>query len=141
MLMSAIIRHSGLGMYRIFYWVLFCNCVNSVFFFGAYSKSGFVEEYDTHKLKDKAGNAILCHHCGKSAVDGQRIISCDFCPLSWHLDCIGPMPMSNPPPTQKKWMCPAHADLVCFRFLLALARLEIRPGQHTFSLLSSLLVF
>lgn len=33
MLMSAIIRHSGLGMYRIFYWMLFCNCVNSVFFF------------------------------------------------------------------------------------------------------------
>jgi hypothetical protein len=74
------------------------------------SKSGFVEEYDTLKLKDKAGNAILCHHCGKSAVNGQRIISCDFCPLSWHLDCIGPMPMPNPPPTQKKWMCPAHAD-------------------------------
>ncbi|KAH8150432.1 uncharacterized protein LAJ45_05644 [Morchella importuna] len=75
-----------------------------------FSKSGFVEEYDTLKLKDKAGNAILCHHCGKSAVNGQRIISCDFCPLSWHLDCIGPMPMPNPPPTQKKWMCPAHAD-------------------------------
>ncbi|KAL7275175.1 hypothetical protein RUND412_001896 [Rhizina undulata] len=77
-----------------------------------YNKSGFLEEYDTLKLKDKQGNAILCHSCGKSAVDGQRIISCDFCPLSWHLDCILPVPMSNPPPSSKKWMCPAHADFL-----------------------------
>ncbi|KAA8893444.1 hypothetical protein FN846DRAFT_787968 [Sphaerosporella brunnea] len=75
-----------------------------------YSKNGYSEEYDTRKLKDKNGNPILCHDCGKSAVDGQQIISCDYCPLSWHLDCIRPMPMSNPPSGKKKWMCPAHVD-------------------------------
>ncbi|CUS07932.1 unnamed protein product [Tuber aestivum] len=76
-----------------------------------FGRSGFLEEYDTHRLKDKSGNIILCHSCRKSAADGQRIISCDFCPLNWHLDCVSPMPMSNPPPAQKKWMCPAHADM------------------------------
>jgi hypothetical protein len=74
------------------------------------SKSGFAEEYDTRKLKDKNGNPVLCHDCGKSAVDGQQIISCDYCPLHWHLDCIRPMPMSLPPSGKKKWMCPAHVD-------------------------------
>ncbi|PUU80599.1 hypothetical protein B9Z19DRAFT_1100179 [Tuber borchii] len=63
-----------------------------------FGRSGFLEEYDTHRLKDKSGNIILCHSCRKSAADGQRMISCDFCPLNWHLDC-------------KKWMCPAHADM------------------------------
>ncbi|PWW77893.1 hypothetical protein C7212DRAFT_292486 [Tuber magnatum] len=76
-----------------------------------FGRSGFLEEYDTHRLKDKSGNIILCHSCRKSAADGQRIISCDFCPLNWHLDCVSPMPMPNPPPAQKKWMCPAHADM------------------------------
>ncbi|CAZ84076.1 unnamed protein product [Tuber melanosporum] len=76
-----------------------------------FGRSGFPEEYDTHRLKDKSGNIILCHSCRRSAADGQRIISCDFCPLNWHLDCVSPMPMPNPPPAQKKWMCPAHADM------------------------------
>ncbi|RPA93164.1 hypothetical protein L873DRAFT_1706454 [Choiromyces venosus 120613-1] len=76
-----------------------------------FGRSGFPEEYDTHRLKGKSGDIILCHSCRKSAADGQRIISCDFCPLNWHLDCVSPMPMPNPPPAQKKWMCPAHADM------------------------------
>ncbi|KAF8326348.1 uncharacterized protein EI90DRAFT_1942623 [Cantharellus anzutake] len=40
-----------------------------------------------------------------------RIISCDYCNLHWHLDCLDP-PMTVMPPPLKKWMCPNHADHV-----------------------------
>jgi ribosomal protein L37AE/L43A len=67
------------------------------------------------KLKDKAGKTILCYHCRGSALGGRPIISCDYCPLKWHLDCLDP-PLAAPPVKQPSgnprhtWMCPNHVD-------------------------------
>lgn len=36
-----------------------------------------------------------------------RMVSCDFCPLIFHLDCLQP-PLTIPPSTV--WMCPIHPD-------------------------------
>lgn len=63
---------------------------------------------DLFRLNGEEGDTILCHVCGKSALHGP-IITCDFCPLSWHLDCLNP-PMTHPLPPTKKWMCPTHAE-------------------------------
>lgn len=44
------------------------------------------------------------------------IISCDYCHLNWHLDCLDP-PLSYMPPWGRKWMCPNHAEQIlvsCF---------------------------
>jgi hypothetical protein len=39
----------------------------------------------------------------------KSIVSCDYCSLHWHLDCLDP-PLSSMPPEGKRWMCPNHAD-------------------------------
>ena len=36
-----------------------------------------------------------------------RMVSCDFCPLIFHLDCLHP-PLTIPPTTV--WMCPVHPN-------------------------------
>ncbi|KAG9015932.1 hypothetical protein FRB90_004139 [Tulasnella sp. 427] len=41
----------------------------------------------------------------------RAMISCDYCLLSWHLDCLDP-PLVCMPPAHKKWMCPNHVDHV-----------------------------
>lgn len=65
---------------------------------------------------DSRGALITCIACLRTS-DGYRpIIQCDYCPASWHLDCLDP-PLANPP-TQKygsdkpyhSWMCPNHAQ-------------------------------
>ena len=66
-------------------------------------------DYEQTKL-DESGNPMLCHMCRRSGLRGP-MIQCDFCPLAWHLDCLDP-PMTCPPPMTKRWMCPAHADLL-----------------------------
>ncbi|KAK9244677.1 hypothetical protein V1506DRAFT_578160 [Lipomyces tetrasporus] len=71
------------------------------------NRSGFLEEADPYKLTDKNGKSVLCYQCGKSALNDQKIISCDYCPLHWHLDCLDP-PMSSIPTSARKWMCPNH---------------------------------
>ncbi|KAL9614619.1 MAG: hypothetical protein Q9167_000907 [Letrouitia subvulpina] len=76
----------------------------------AKSRSGGYEiAPDPLRLKDK-DKTILCHGCGKSAIEGRGIIDCDFCSLHWHLDCLDP-PMANPPRGRTSWKCPAHIDL------------------------------
>lgn len=69
-----------------------------------------VESIDTRPLKDKNGNFILCFRCRKTALN-KRMISCDYCPLHWHLDCTDP-PMVAPPNPARKWMCPCHIEHV-----------------------------
>lgn len=70
---------------------------------------------DNFKLKDGKNNIILCFKCGKSSLGHREIISCDYCSLKWHLDCLDP-PMANPPVKdalnrpKHAWMCPAHVD-------------------------------
>ncbi|KAJ1807060.1 hypothetical protein LPJ75_004895, partial [Coemansia sp. RSA 2598] len=63
---------------------------------------------DFTRLVDENNETILCYRCGLSALHG-LIIKCDYCPLSWHWDCLDP-PLSAAPPTRKRWMCPNHAD-------------------------------
>lgn len=41
----------------------------------------------------------------------KSIVSCDYCTLHWHLDCLDP-PLPTLPPFNKKWMCPNHAERV-----------------------------
>lgn len=67
------------------------------------------------KLKDKAGKTILCYSCRQSALGGRSIISCDYCSLKWHLDCLDPpramIPYKQPSGDPRHtWMCPNHVD-------------------------------
>ncbi|KAJ2709854.1 hypothetical protein H4R19_004038 [Coemansia spiralis] len=63
---------------------------------------------DFDRLLDDRGDAILCYRCGLSALHG-LLVRCDYCPLSWHWDCLDP-PLSSAPPAHRRWMCPNHAD-------------------------------
>lgn len=40
---------------------------------------------------------------------GRPIISCDYCPLHWHMDCLDP-PMVAIPARERRWMCPNHIE-------------------------------
>ncbi|OMH83637.1 hypothetical protein AX774_g2855 [Zancudomyces culisetae] len=59
-------------------------------------------------LVDRYGRFIFCYACKKSALHG-KIISCDYCDLSWHWDCLKPM-LSLMPPPDLRWKCPNHGD-------------------------------
>lgn len=83
------------------------------------SRQGFAEDRDPYQLRDKHGAAVLCFRCGQSALPGdhtttqdgashgRRMLSCDFCTLHWHLDCVDP-PLTGMPPATRRWRCPAH---------------------------------
>ncbi|KAI0295485.1 hypothetical protein BC826DRAFT_1008037 [Russula brevipes] len=99
------------------------------------NRYGQMEYRDPYRTKDKNGAPVLCFRCGMSALPrhisqdtptagkGSRwqnkhetgselwrsIVSCDFCPLHWHLDCLSP-PLLSMPPLDRKWMCPNHVD-------------------------------
>jgi hypothetical protein len=81
----------------------------------ANSASIIKADSETLQLHDSQGRIRLCFQCGKSALRDRFMVSCDHCPLHWHLDCLSP-PMACPPPNTNKWMCPNHADhvMVCF---------------------------
>ncbi|TBU28935.1 hypothetical protein BD311DRAFT_662317 [Dichomitus squalens] len=100
-----------------------------------FNRHGQLEDRDPYRLKDRNGEPVLCFRCGTSALPpglaadsptakrarrststnvpnyetGRAIISCDYCHLHWHLDCLDP-PMITMPPWSKKWMCPNHAE-------------------------------
>ena len=42
---------------------------------------------------------------------GRPVLSCDYCSLHWHMDCLDP-PMTGVPAREKKWMCPNHIERV-----------------------------
>ncbi|GJE97073.1 hypothetical protein PsYK624_132830 [Phanerochaete sordida] len=103
------------------------------------NRYGQLEDREPYRLKDRNGDPVLCHRCGTSALPpdlaaagpatkrarraasacstaqdamgGRSIISCDYCHLHWHLDCLDP-PMTYMPPWNKRWMCPNHADQI-----------------------------
>ena len=52
------------------------------------------------------GTHIMCYVCCRTARAGP-MVTCDFCPLSFHLDCLDP-PMSEIP--RDVWMCPNHVE-------------------------------
>ncbi|KAI0005877.1 hypothetical protein BJV74DRAFT_800497 [Russula compacta] len=99
------------------------------------NRYGQMEYRDPYRTKDKNGAPVLCFRCGMSALPRhmsqdsppaekrsrrqsthdteselwRSIVSCDFCPLHWHLDCLSP-PLLGMPPLDRKWMCPNHVD-------------------------------
>ncbi|CAL1703942.1 unnamed protein product [Somion occarium] len=102
------------------------------------NRHGQLEDREPYRLKDRNGEPILCFKCGTSALprgvaaaapaakrarrstsalasnsesSGRMIISCDYCHLNWHLDCLDP-PLSYMPPWGRKWMCPNHAEQI-----------------------------
>jgi hypothetical protein len=95
------------------------------------SRKGFQEERDAHRLKDSKSRPVSCYACGGSSIplrslttdpgsSWRSIVSCDYCSLSWHLDCLDP-PLAVMPNTGKKWMCPNHAEqvMVCPLYLFS----------------------
>ncbi|KAI9229143.1 MAG: hypothetical protein DHS80DRAFT_22624 [Piptocephalis tieghemiana] len=71
------------------------------------SRTDFREDgNELKKLHDPKGKVRLCYHCSKSAIRG-RMVSCDYCPLHWHLNCLG---SASIPPARRKWRCPAHVE-------------------------------
>lgn len=85
-------------------------------------RKGFLEDRDPFRLRDGRQRKVECYHCGGSALPKhsvmtdpeatwRQIVSCDYCPLSWHLDCLSPPPTTMPS-AGKKWMCPNHPDHV-----------------------------
>jgi hypothetical protein len=107
------------------------------------SRLGFPEDRDTYRLRDRNGCPVICFRCGKSAlptaqitsntnrprrstangvVSGsedtswKRMLSCDFCSSSWHLDCLNP-PLTTMPSLLKKWMCPNHVEQTIVSYL------------------------
>ena len=55
---------------------------------------------------DVDSRQVLCYVCGRSGRAGP-LVSCDYCPLSFHLDCLDP-PLSEIP--RDVWMCPNHVE-------------------------------
>ncbi|KAK6910768.1 hypothetical protein I203_104800 [Kwoniella mangroviensis CBS 8507] len=85
-----------------------------------YDRKGFQEDRDPFKTRDGKNKPIACYACGGSSLPNhslttdpesawRQIISCDYCTLSWHLDCLDP-PLSSMPNSGRKWMCPNHAE-------------------------------
>ncbi|KDR81419.1 hypothetical protein GALMADRAFT_60173 [Galerina marginata CBS 339.88] len=112
------------------------------------NRHGQLEERDPFRLRDRNGGPVLCFQCGMSALPNsltvsapaakrarrstskagspdawKSIVSCDYCNLHWHMDCLDP-PLLTLPPFNKKWMCPNHAE----RVLPPKRRI---PKQHT----------
>ncbi|KAF9472207.1 hypothetical protein BDN70DRAFT_887247 [Pholiota conissans] len=100
------------------------------------NRHGQLEDRDPYRLRDRNGGSVLCYQCGLSALPNRlsaiapaakrirsstskattpdawkSIISCDYCNLHWHMDCLDP-PLLTLPPFSKKWMCPNHAERI-----------------------------
>lgn len=79
------------------------------------ARAGYEEVTNNFKLRDGKDNTVICFRCGKSALDHNEIVACDYCNLSWHLDCIDP-PLAAPPVRRNNgrprftWMCPNHVE-------------------------------
>lgn len=90
-----------------------------------YDRKGFQEERDGHRLRDARARPVACYACGGSSIPSRglttdpeaswrQIVSCDYCALSWHLDCLDP-PLAGMPNSGRKWMCPNHVEHVLGR--------------------------
>ncbi|CAF3397012.1 unnamed protein product [Rotaria sp. Silwood1] len=58
-----------------------------------------------------------CFICRKSSTNHIPSIHCDYCPLTYHLDCLTP-PITSLPSSTDKWMCPNHIEPILDRYLL-----------------------
>ncbi|WFD01140.1 hypothetical protein MYAM1_003901 [Malassezia yamatoensis] len=59
-------------------------------------------------LESLADLALKENRALRAPSNGRRMLSCDFCNLHWHLDCLDP-PMQTMPSTTRRWKCPAHS--------------------------------
>jgi hypothetical protein len=88
------------------------------------SRKGFDAERDPTRLKDSRSRLVACYVCGGTSLPDKTlatdpepawrlIVSCDYCALHWHLDCLSP-PLATVPNLigSRKWMCPNHAEQV-----------------------------
>jgi hypothetical protein len=73
------------------------------------TRAALEEASDYLKLKDSKGNFVICHNCKEGSDNRRPIVSCDYCSLQWHLDCLDP-PLANPPSLSRRWRCPCHVD-------------------------------
>ncbi|CCF53643.1 hypothetical protein NDA11_004922 [Ustilago hordei] len=62
-------------------------------------------------VDDVTTAALPADHTIREGTGWRKIVSCDFCSLHWHIDCVDP-PMLGMPSNRRKWMCPAHSDHV-----------------------------
>ncbi|WVQ72120.1 hypothetical protein IAR50_001665 [Cryptococcus sp. DSM 104548] len=107
-------------------------------------RKGFLEDRDPFRLRDGRQKKVECFRCGGSSLPKhsvltdpeatwRQIISCDYCPSSWHLDCLSPPP-SIMPSAGRKWMCPNHPDHVMPKRRTLNEGLSVidvtKPGQH-----------
>lgn len=87
------------------------------------------------RLRDAKSRPVQCYKCGGSSIPTRSlasdlgaqwrpIVSCDYCNLHWHLDCLSP-PLASMPSASRKWMCPNHSDQVMPR------RRTVRNGLET----------
>lgn len=109
------------------------------------SRKGFQEERDPIRLRDSKSRPLGCYACGGSSIPlrslttdpgstWRQIVSCDYCSLSWHLDCLNP-PLATMPNSGRKWMCPNHAEQVMVSFpLVSCSGASDRSDQHVLSL-------
>ncbi|KAK2753259.1 hypothetical protein FQN54_007950 [Arachnomyces sp. PD_36] len=85
-------------------------------------------------MRDSKGKLVVCFRCRQTSDSGRRpLIHCDYCPCSWHLDCLD---ARTHPPFQKHvdkkertinetWRCPNHVD----HYLAALPGAGSRAGR------------
>lgn len=81
-------------------------------------RNGLPDRPDYRQLTDRNGKFRLCYYCRMTALKNP-IVSCDFCPLYWHLDCLNP-PLAIPPNPAKKWRCPNHIENIIVSYLYKL---------------------
>lgn len=69
-----------------------------------------IKEYEDplNGIYDKDNKPYFCYYCGESGIN-KEIINCDYCSLSWHLDCLNP-PLTSVKKLGSKWKCPNHID-------------------------------
>ncbi|CAF0722962.1 unnamed protein product [Didymodactylos carnosus] len=58
---------------------------------------------------------FLCRHIKSPSNIHCPLVHCDYCPLTYHLDCLNP-PLTSLP--KQKWMCPNHIEPILDKKLL-----------------------
>ncbi|CAG8555536.1 2580_t:CDS:2, partial [Acaulospora colombiana] len=72
-------------------------------------RNGFLLEPDHTRILDENGKLVRCYSCKLPPSKTKPAMSCDYCDLHWHFDCLDP-PLVIPAPANKRWMCPCHVD-------------------------------
>ncbi|CAF4415887.1 unnamed protein product, partial [Didymodactylos carnosus] len=58
---------------------------------------------------------FLCRHIKSHSRINCPLVHCNYCPLTYHLDCLNP-PLTSLP--KQKWMCPNHSEPILDKKLL-----------------------